>query len=588
MKGIAPLMVIGILVLAGAFVYGSGLMGTLTGFTTLSLSQADYSMSSCTPENFFCGKLWTLTVAQGGMGQKAIGTIAAADIEVKSGTKPDRNLAIEITYSEQSCEYPIQKSSDPQILQYFTHGYPETPGIGCTQPEAEKVCRSTGFSSMVFYGKLAPYSGTIEGQPCFCVLAESRTGAIGYLDNPGVRTVADIEVSNGDAVDTARMDTQGSSRGGIGSNVYYTWNGDLIKDSCASQSPYYAFYRNGEWRIGSNTNLLLYRASAGDIGNDLSGICRVGLGLPPDSCTSTAINNLVNSNNQKSNAALVEQYFGDRVSPTSILGAAVKRDLPSFVQIPVYTFYVKADWLGIYQPDPDIRITGAVSQKFKTNGEVIVTLFNYGETANAEVWVECPLPFKMIGNNKQVTVWQGSQETVNIPVNVDTDQPVEKVCTAKSNDGFHTSEFSVILKADPEAQCTPFRKSCEYQRIVQCNQYGSGTSVIKECASNEVCKYDAYGEPGCFAEGEEPPDDWVSMIMRQLGLLFAGLVVSGVIIVILLIIGFAVAPLRMIFTFLTRDMRMLAIIWFGFGLLLMVAFAPFVGQVYVAYLANIV
>ena len=79
-----------------------------SGMAPLSLSQASFQSSN----PFFNEKLWILTVAQGGIGAQAIGTIDNSDIGTKTGQTPAQDINLAITYSTQACEYPISTSGN--------------------------------------------------------------------------------------------------------------------------------------------------------------------------------------------------------------------------------------------------------------------------------------------------------------------------------------------------------------------------------------------------------------------------------------------------------------------------------------------
>lgn len=110
---------------------------------------------------------------------------------------------------------------------------------------------------------------------------------------------------------------------------------------------------------------------------------------------------------------------------------------------------------------------------------------------------------------------------------------------------------------------------------------------VDDCNFNGVCEPEL-GESKDVCPEDCATCDWLCQISKQLGLLFAGLLVSGIILMVLVAVSFFVPFLHPLFIMLTRNWKLLAVAWFGLGILLMVAFAPIVGQVYVMYLANIV
>jgi hypothetical protein len=455
------------------------------GYTTLSLSEAQFSSSN----QFFNDKVWILTVAQQGMGQYAYGKITSDEIGSKSGTKPEKNFTIDISYSKQACEYDIKRmQSATPIYEFRLAEWSVDFLTGCRESDAFKYCPNA-----YFYGQ---YNKVYLGftRDCFCIDRVPVTGAVApYIENPNVRTRSTITVSNGVEFSKLDVDTKGQISGFIGNNVYVIWNGNLMKASCASQSPYYAFYQNGEWKIGFRDRYEAYLASL----NSKMSLSQLYACNLDRNCISL----LVDEVNRASSLAQSTAIFGNLVNKTKLDGAVIEVNLEDFVQVPVYTFYVKASWLGIYQPVPDPQIVSAFSNKFKSGdyGEIVVTIRNDGDSGNIEVWAECESPFRPVETTKTLTIPKNQEFTTSIKITASSSQPVSKSCIVYAKALNKIVSRSVAVSVDPLIYCEPNKQRCVGNERRLCNQYGSGETIIETCKTDEVCVYEKDGTTKCQA-----------------------------------------------------------------------------------------
>lgn len=498
------------------------LLGTAPiGWTTIGLSQADFRSTS---NEFFTGPRWILTVVQGGMGQYAEGTISKEQIGSQSGEEPANDFAIKLDYSEQTCEYNIQKDTNAENIYIYTiHDF----ALGAN-PETE--CPKGIFWS-------SKYSWSFGG---FCIEQTQITGAVEpNIESPHVRTKATIRVDkNGvsSASPEFNFDSAGNTQGWIGNNVYFVYNGDLIRNNCPDPDRYYAFYKysedgsGGPWRVGSSERYDTYKTTKIAVLNDLSSICpATGVSF---SCTKEEVARKVNDLNNAANQADWFESFGTVENEMSLDGAKIHHNPGYFVNSPLHTFYVKADWLGVFQPEPNIIIQDAyLPDCINTYGNINIILRNDGESGNARISVSCQSPFSRGSNAREVYVASGTTITTYFPITVNTASPVTKSCTITVTDAMHTRTKTISVCANPENTCTPNDMVCIENRIEKCNIWGSGWDLYQQCGEDQICDYDEWGNPYCRDKNVPPPppiqNPWIWLWIPILALLLGAVGYKG-------------------------------------------------------------
>lgn len=546
MKGALPFIAIAALAVALIIVAVGGqyLVGiaSLTGMTPMSLSQASFTSKS----DFFNGeKMWILSATQGGIAARAQGTIDNADIGSKSGTKPVNDLTLDITYSEQSCEYPIEVNYNALAITRLQ----QPTEWGClfypSDAEALRYCPS----GAVYKGK---YSGALT---CFCVAYADHTGAIGKINNPYVHTISDITVSTAGKSETKRFDTKGNLAGYLGTNVYAQWNGYLSTGVCDSQATYLPFYTNGQWYVGSSDQYGYYT----QVWNDLSS--SVGGGITRDNLV-----NKINNVNRYADGAMTNQYFGYVNNPASLSAALIKKDMSSFIAVPVWTFYVKAAWLGIYVPTAQVQIEDIRSSTFKSGAEgtIYVSVHNIGdERGTVDVSASCPSPFTQVGGTQSSTLEPGVTSPFYIRIQGSSDRSTCGTCTVTASTLGKGVSKTVQVCVDPHAVCEPGKSRCVINDIKQCNEFGSAEVLVKSCSADEVCQYDQFASPVCMKKGTTAVPTF--NIGDVLTWIVVGLVISAVLLV-LLMFAFPLAGLKMLMSRWYLVIILWAVLGVGIGI----------------------
>ena len=465
-------VVLALLVGSGFLVNEYILTGENEDFTTLSLTSADFRSKS----EFFNEKTWILYVSQGGMAQNAEGKIDKEDVDQESGSQPKNDLFIDIGYSTQTCEYPIVKDYNSYPIKKFDlRTWGKNLISGC---EWDEHC-----SNYNWHGQ---YHLTTT---CFCI-EETAEYPVATYESPRTHTEAEIVVEAKGEQYTTDFDTRGETKGFVGSNVYYKWDGyKATAMSCPEKnSQYKATYYNGQWKGISNQNYERYVNHRDSI--DLL------IGTKPKKDHITEQMSILNT---YSTQALSQVYPGTIENSNSLQSAVLVTELDSNTMIPTYVFYVKADWLGIYQPVGEPKITDIKTSCFKTgeNGKVDVYVKNIGDERDGfAVNVNCPSPFTEDPTVEKV-VQPGMTERFTIGLYADVSQKTEKTCTVKAVGLDKTDEKTFKACADPQVVCQANRWSCDDNKVMKCNEFGSANDLVDTCTPNEECVYAPDGRAYC-------------------------------------------------------------------------------------------
>lgn len=549
MKGmINPLIIAGIIGLVVILALSGFRLGnipaTLTGFTVLSLSEASFVNNANLPDgSIFSGNAWIMTVRQGGMAQHAVGTITPSEVNSESGVQPEENFEISIDYSRQSCEYPLQARYSSQKI-----GVIERYEWTCALPPSYQEGLNHCPNQMIGYGK---YPFSFE---CYCLQVPTASPVDNYIENGYVHTVSTITVQAGQSSSSLNIDTTENIRGYIGNNVYAVWDGYLGSgQSCSSPDQYAGVYSQGRWKLGNKNYYNTYVSWYDGL-----------LQLMGSSPSKDQITNYLNNANNYANWFLnTPASFGTVENPTDINNAIVVNDVPSFIAFPLYTFFVKADWLGIYQPvgRPDILSVQTETFSSGAEGTARVNVKNVGDDAEVfNVWINCPSPFSMIGGTQERTVNPGSTQLFTLGLTADVSSYTEVTCTAYAQGVEYTDTMIFTASADPQIVCTPNSWTCENGNPHKCNSAGSGTIQMDTCTQEEECVYRTDGSTYCrtsarcgdgvcdFGEEFTCPEDCqepsVGGIGDILASIFAGIIVAFILLIAIVIIGMFVPVIR--------------------------------------------
>lgn len=489
--GIVAMMV----VLLGAFFVfgGQGILQSVnTGGTTLSLQNADFSSSS----SYFTGKQWILTILQGGMGQSWQGVVNKDQINQETGVKPTNNFYMNIEMLQQSCRYNIEKNTnkDP-VYNYYTMEWDDINPLACsTKAEGSSHCSAGEVVSVARYLN-APFG------KCFCIGRTLITNSVGSLKTPFVHTLTKVGVSkDGQNYKYSNVELPSGYNTvdfrSSGFDVVGSWNGYLVKDVCdlyikGTITDYYTFY-NGGWKIGQSQKYQNYLSQKTSFETwwrtgvrSYANVVRETKLLSDSSVQATTS---VNPSNGNIGGSTTTPYY--------------ETQLQSTVANPLWTFYIKADWLGIYQPIPKARLGEVKSSKFKSGSSGIITadVWNDGGTGNINVWATCDLPFSVQTASRESVINQNSNKIFTIEIDANTDKSYSASCDVCAKGAGEPTGVcrSVAVQVEPNFICEPNQEKCIGDVVKSCNPSGSGWETFDDCSiGNKVCTYNDNGGAYC-------------------------------------------------------------------------------------------
>ena len=461
----------------------------LGGYTTLSLTKATFQSTN----PFFNGPAWILTVAQGGMGQYAYGYIDKDEVGEMSGKYPEHDLEIHITYGKFDWEYPINTFSGLDPIYHYT-----VKTWFCLFPPSKQDAIDHCGSNARWYGKF-PFSYT-----CFCV-ARTTVATVASIDNCQFHTKSTIEVKAKGETYNSDIDSKGKVSTFVGPYVYVEWNGNLVKQQCPDlSSTYVAFYKD-KWKVGYKSYYEQYRNKMIYLENRLNS---------EENIDENTLKNLVDDTNYYASL-----FLSNEAHPYDDIDTTMKTPYiivhADDAQVPVYTFYVKADWLGIYQPSPKPEILYAKGDEFGAGetGHLYVEVQNVGDEAGTiNVWAECEYPIQVLDTTKTLYLEPNERGSVTIRVTANVGEDITKECTIYAQALDETDSTSVKVTVHRYFECSEGDRICMDNDIYIC-QDGRWVPYMS-CGPGEYCGY-RYGEPQCI--GEESPSDPIDDVEDDVG-----------------------------------------------------------------------
>ena len=475
------ILLVGVLFAVSYFV--PAIRETVYGSSLMSLQQVELQSSS----SYFSGKSWVYTFRAGGLGQNAYGYVstAVADQMNTGVERPKENLRIDTAY-DQSCNYKIRQSSKTPVYEFSLKSWTDYVG-GCDSADITAKCPNS-------IGYWKPSLSTT----CYCIDKKQIINNIGYIDNPEVRTKIDITVTVKGIIDKLSMDTSKSIQGAVGSNVYAVWQGNLdTGQSCSSPFEVLPIYTSNGWVLSDQNRYTDYINNY----NSFNLAVATWANTKPSPEKVTAL--LTEINSKAYGVRDARTSFGEINQKTDQNNAYINRPVLSFIQYPVLTLYVKADYLGIYTPVPKPEIVSASSNCFVTSqstGKIDVVVKNAGdERGDINVYAECDSGF--FATRQQVSVSAGEQKSVSLPLSgTGAKAKNEGKCLVYAESvGTRVSREVGVCATVPKI-CTPNQQRCQMNDIKQCDAEGLNENVVQTCANG--CD-DSSGSAICNEEKTE-------------------------------------------------------------------------------------
>lgn len=559
----APFIVVLLLGFAYITAIGGLPPGVLvSGGTTLSLTQADFTSSS----SFFSGKQWILTFAQGGMGQSWVGSGTKSAIGSKSGTEPGSDFYLKVDMKSEDCRFPISKDSTMAPVYVYNYEVWNKAVWETCEGTRGTRCGAGALKSLeLLYdkngGQMVPYTF------CGCIGRTAVTSSLGTLKTPEVVATSTVSVSRDGSsyesktVELGKANAQVTFNNAVGVFSGYLASGDTC-DTQFSQAAnqYYVFYNNG-WKLGS---MSYYRDYSTALQNMQTWF---GTWQSDTARSAETLKNRVETlNSYEANA--IKSMGGSFVnanteSTTGTSPPYFVRTLKTPISAPVWTFYVKADWLGVVQPVPRAIVTYGSSTGCKSGqgGNIQLSVKNTGEAGNVEIWATCSGSFA--SSYSSVSSFKsGETKSFNVPFDVNTGAAVAgtcRVCAHGNGDTATESCLNVGVSCSPQQICTPGTVICEGVGVKKCNLAGSGFEITEDCAAaGKVCQF-SNGVPACVDKdgaSDCAPGDLICMLkgmisrlFGSLGATFEKLAAAAIIsIIVVLALYFAIPTARKIIT----------------------------------------
>ncbi len=508
MKNKVIFSIIGIFLLVGligaGFYYFSGekLSQQIVGSSALGLQEVDYFKSSSECFDSSSDKLWMYTLRGGGLGQWAEGGVDSDDVDdyYDGKERPENKLKIDTKF-DQWCVYPISKDNSATPIYKLS----DPIEWACTGFNIDKKANEKcGDAELYYYGK---YSWSVT---CWCSKRITKTGAIASsqnFNNPSTKTEMEIEVeAKGDKYSETFVSNE-KIRGKIGNNVCAVWQGNTVTgDECGLPSKdARPAYISGKWKLLADNYYYDYRVKWND----------VLLTLQSGSGSKSFIGDSIDGLNSKADRTLNSQInFGTINQPTSLVNAKVEKKLDSFIQYPILTLYIKANWLGVVTPIPDPKIKDISSSCFGSGrqGTIKVEVKNEGnERGEVDIYRKSGTCPNFDVSRKSISFDAGETKTIYLDIESTTDtEEFKETCTIVADAIENIDEEDVEVCVTGHATCTKGEEWCEDKNRWWCPD-PIKPEMKEDCvAQSQVCNYASDGTTFCADSPdwcEDHPED---------------------------------------------------------------------------------
>lgn len=463
-KGISPLVGLAALV-AIAFIVSGGNLFSSIGFSTLSLSSVNFQSND--PD--VGGDAWILLINNNGGGQSATGTFLSS--QISSGTKQaNEGFTLEVNNVRNDVEYQIRNDAVPlYVYSYSNIGFQLDPVGACNQRGSQFTVKPSGSLST------------------YCIF-RTQFGTKGSILQGNYIFESDIKVTKGSQVDTAKINNVQQTSVKVGNNVFAQFQGFLASGRSIPNDPdIIVVYANqgGQWKTASLSRFTQWQSSSNGVS---SGSC-IQNEADVQRCINLANGDLsfvLNGRSFVSNDGIVAKTI-----TSSATSGKVVFEFGKQLMFPVMTLKVKASYLGIVVNVGDPAIVSVSSPTFASGtnqGYIEVVAKNVGSASGTfDVSAVCNSPFSS-NDVARVTLAAQEQASRFLTVTASVSSPQSGTCNVKVLDvnSGKSVQQSVSVSATPTIICNAGEKTVFGKQILQCNQAGSGFTVIAECPDGEI------------------------------------------------------------------------------------------------------
>jgi len=462
------------LVFAKPFAIGS------TYFTILSASQTE------TIYNNKLGQVWYITLAGMPGADRIVGIIDKDAIEQKANVAPETDFAVDM---EINAELKHKISDTGQKIYKYEGG--ESDAYYCFFVPSN--CKES-------YGAnwCKPKRETTFGCKDHYIRKEQngRSGTLGS-EQPQVRSITDFEITAGNEVGKATLDTYGGRTFApiiVGGKTYgeISWVGDFVSTIPNSLYPYYIPVNlpNKGWYFVSRFNFENYinwfnLQSSSQIKNCLESHSSI-------LCAAEANNHYLTAVKQVSVSNLIS-IQGE--SPFGETGIFATTSTTQSYRIPIFRIIADIDWVGIERVCAEPQIITAEEKKASesgTPGRVNAIIKNIASNPGSlSTRLECPSGVDVLTPTQDVMFTSGEQKSIDFFFDSDTTADITKTCTLivsnKCYEDYKEVKKYVTVHCKPGVGCEAGTVTCRdlttdgIKDVSQCKFDGSIWELKTKC-----------------------------------------------------------------------------------------------------------
>jgi len=434
-----------------------------------------------------------VTASIDGSGQSIVGeTITPAQFKDGkedaggSGYESNHSLEISVEAFEESATYSILNMGTSGRLYEYSVVTIERGGFHLAECSGNPYDQWTS-------AKFFPYYR-------YCVYRD-HVGQVGELSSSQVGFNALVELESGGEVVSANVSNTQQSvalRDPYTNKVraFVSWVGSLITGNTPPNAANYkAVLSGGRWNVAHdytwNDYATQHRITKAELSDAKS------WRSPPDGAityNNNALDELLEEDVDMVNDEN-DRFDVDKLNPADENNGKFVVNLRRRIANPVFTFKIKASWIGVQIPvgEPTILPIGKKCQARSGGGGVLELLVkNSGGTVGyflPEMWCS---PFYIYGTPSKTEIEAGKIEKISVSLRGgDENTELSKDCMVRVydyNDPTMYDEATITCERLTAIQCTPDEMWIEGLCVVKCNSEGTKDEIVKCCEADQYIK----------------------------------------------------------------------------------------------------